>query len=124
MKKACNIADSVKPLLIFDVFKAHRDVELLQLIKDSGFAYTFIPASCTGELQPLDLTVNAKFKILMKAKFIEWYSSKIAEDPSQKVDLKLSVIKPVHARWMIEVFSVLEKQTDLIKAGFRKAGIV
>ena len=60
----------------------------------------------------------------MKGKFIEWYSSKIAENCNDKVDLKLSVIKPIHARWMIDVYSVLGRQTDLVKSGFRKAGIV
>lgn len=124
VKNTSSIYDSVKPLLIFDVYKAHRDQELLQLIKDSGFVYTFVPASCTGELQPLDLTVNAQFKRMMKGKFIDWYSAKIAENCIDKVDLKLSVLKPIHARWMIDVYAALGKQPDLVKAGFRKAGIV
>ena len=71
---------SVKPLLIFVVFKAHRNSELFEYMTSSGFQYWFISASCTGELQPLDLTVNAHFKTLMKDNFIKWYANKVAED--------------------------------------------
>ena len=35
----------------------------------------FVPASCTKELQPLDLTINGEFKRLLKNEFIEWYSN-------------------------------------------------
>ena len=106
-----------------NVYKAHRDRELLQLMKDSGFQCVFVPASCTGELQPLDLTVNAQFKTMMKDRFISWYAEKVAEDFNQKVDMKLSIVKPIHARWMIEVMTKLAKMPELVKAGFRKAGI-
>ena len=34
------------------------------------------------------------------------------------------VIKPIHAKWLIDVLSTLGKESDLIKSGFRKAGIV
>ena len=56
VKQQLGIPASVKPLLLFDVYKAHRDEALLQLIRDSSFLYHFIPACCTGELQPLDRT--------------------------------------------------------------------
>ena len=39
----------------------------------------FIPAGCTGELQPLDLTVNSLFKAAMKAHFSHWYSAEVNE---------------------------------------------
>ena len=88
---------SIKPLLLFDVYKVHCDEGILNHIKDAGFLHEFIPASCTGELQPPDLTVNAQFKTMMKEKFIEWYSQQITEDPNKHVD-KLSLIKTIHAR--------------------------
>ena len=123
VKEELGLPPTAKPLLIFDVFKAHRDEDLLQLIKDSGFVYYFISASCTGELQPLDLTVNAKFKSLMKAQFISWYAGEVGRDPEKTVDLKLSTIKPLHARWMIDVLSELKGQKELVISGFSKAGI-
>jgi hypothetical protein len=49
-------------LAIFDVFAAHRCHSVLEALSDNHIKYTFVPASCTGELQPLDLTFNAAFK--------------------------------------------------------------
>ena len=36
-----------------------------------------IPACCTGESQPLDLTVNAAFKLLLSDCFMEWYAGEV-----------------------------------------------
>jgi hypothetical protein len=69
------------------------------------------------------LTVNAQFKTMMKDRFVAWYSQQLAEDLKKHADLKLSIIKPIHARWMIDVFTNLRQQESLIKSGFSKAGI-
>ena len=60
---------------------------------------------------------------MMKEKFISWYADKVSKDFTSKVDLKLSIVKPIHARWMIDVMAELGKMSELVKAGFRKAGI-
>ena len=59
----------------------------------------------------------------MKDRFVTWYSQQLADDLDKHVDLKLSLIKPIHARWMVDVFANLKEQVSLIKAGFSKAGI-
>ena len=38
----------------FDVFAAHRTDSFKDMLDDSDFKIIFVPASCTGELQPLD----------------------------------------------------------------------
>ena len=40
-----------------------------------------------------------------------------------KVNLAISVIKPLHARWLIQVISALKADPDVIRKGFEKAGI-
>ena len=42
---------------------------------------------------------------------------------SIKPDLRTSVIKPIHARWLIKAHATLSSQKDLIFQGFEKAGI-
>eukprot|EP00058_Branchiostoma_floridae_P002212 XP_002587700.1 hypothetical protein BRAFLDRAFT_94603 [Branchiostoma floridae] len=41
-------------MAIFDVYKAHRTPGLLAQLKAANVQPVFVPASCTGELQPLD----------------------------------------------------------------------
>lgn len=39
----------------------------------------FVPASCSDQLLPLNLAINAPFKKQMKAKFKNYYSNKVAD---------------------------------------------
>ena len=59
--------------------------------------------------QPMDLTVNGYFKNLMRTK---WYSKEILKQFEQgtsvklvKMDMKLTIIKPLHAVWLIEFYN-------------------
>ncbi len=70
-----------------------------------------VPGNCTDRLQPLDISVNKPAKDFLRAKFQEWYSEKIRDsinsEKSEKehvVDLKLSIVKPMGAQWLIELY--------------------
>ena len=39
------------------------------------------------------------------------------------VDLKLSIVKPLGAQWMIELYNHLKSHPEIIQNGFRAAGI-
>ena len=115
-------------LALFDVFAAHRCDSVLQSLQKNHIKCIFIPANCTGELQPLDLTVNQVFKQELKACFIRWYAELVKKQLSAgvelgniKPDLRISVLKPLHARWLIEAASHLS--SDVLIEGFIKAGI-
>jgi len=122
-------------LAIFDVFKAHRSDKLLSMLKKSGIRVMFVPASCTDQLQPLDQTVNKKYKDYFKKQFHLWYSETLAksltekksndneERQSVKVDLRTSVVKPLHTKWVIKCHQKFEKETDFIKRSFEAVGI-
>ena len=83
-----------------------------------------------GDLQPLDLTFNAVFKQELRECFTRWYATIVKNDLDQgtelstiRPDLRTSILKPIHAHWLIEVHSSLSKKKDLIIQGFEKAGI-
>ena len=66
----------------------------------------------------------------MKAKFTKWYAQKIttALDEGKSIDdvevrLNIAQIKPLHAKWLIDVHSQFENKPELIFKGFTKAGI-
>ena len=118
-------------LCIFDVFKAHQAEEVLQKLKSNNIHCVFVPASCTGELQPLDVSVNKVYKEKLKACFEQWYSDKVEAQlnsgvniASVQVNLSLTNIKPIHAKWIISAHKEVESRPDLIKVGFAKSGIV
>ena len=65
----------------------------------------------------------------LKKKFEEWYSKQVTSQLAQganvydiEVKLVLSVLKPIHARWLISLYDHLRNNcSDSIKKGFRIA---
>ena len=97
------------PRAIFHVFAAHCCESVLEALKKHHIKYTFVPVSCTGELQPLDLTFNAAFKQELRECFTRWYATLVKNDIEKgrklstiQPDLRTSNLKPIHARWLIE----------------------
>ena len=88
----------------------------------------------THLLAPLDLTVNKSLKTLEGREFSVYYSEAIAKyirlNPTApiedaKVDIRMSVIKPLHAKTMhkaYQFFSAPERRKVIVN-GFRSAGI-
>ena len=86
----------------------------------------------TQLFQPLELTVNGAVKAYMKRRFTEWYSKCIAvqldegkEIEDVDVQLKLSVLKPIHANWIVDLFNYFtsEKGREIISNGWKAAFI-
>jgi len=68
----------------------------------------------------------------MKEKFSEWYTAKIMQalDAGKplaeiEVDLKLSIIKPLHAKWIMEVYNHMtsEEGRKVCLKGWQVSGI-
>ena len=68
----------------------------------------------------------------MKKKFTEWYSKQIANELEKgtplhdiEVKLKLSVLKPLHAGWLIDVYDHLTSEAGrkIIANGWQSTGI-
>ena len=69
----------------------------------------YVPVNMTKYYQPLDLTVNRYAKRYFKKKFNEWYSQQVSIPPALwinleniEVKLKLSLIEPIHAAWVVD----------------------
>jgi hypothetical protein len=70
-------------------------------LDDNDIKIRFVLASCTGELQPLDVARNDEFKRKIINSFINWYSDELSKGmklgkaaSDVKIDIKLSTIKP------------------------------
>ena len=97
----------------------------MEIFGEHNILLTFVPASCTGELQPLDLSGNGAFKQALKSHFITWYADQVPdEDDEIQVDLRLSTLKPLHAGWVIEAWNQVRDNAECLITGWRKAGII
>ena len=126
-RKDLNLDDSHSALVIFDVFKGQCTNDVLKLLEDNNIQFIIVPSNCTDRLQPLDLTVNKSVKTFMRSNFQQWYGNAIYEQLQQgiteNVDLRLGVMKPLSARWMIQCFEYLVSHPELAIHGFEEAGI-
>ena len=124
------LPEDQKALLIYDVFKGQCTQRVLDLIEENNCASVFVPPNLTHVSQPLDLTINGVAKAFLKNKFSEWYFQQITKRLEQgesihdiEVKTTLTIMKPIHAKWIIGLYNHLQNQPQLIKKGFEEAGI-
>ena len=114
-------------LAIFDVFKGQCTEKILSLLENNNILYVTIPSNCTDRLQPLDVSVNKSAKDFMKSKFQKWYGNiihaQLEENVTEPVDMRLSIMKPLTAQWMIELHQYFVSNPHIIINGFKGAGI-
>ena len=125
------LQDDQKMIVLFDVFRAHRVDSCKEWLACNNIEYVCVPANCTDKLQPMDLGVNKPFKDAMKKEFIAWYSDQVrtqldrgTQIEAVKVDMRLSVVKPLSARWTIKAVEQVASRPREIKKGFERAGIL
>ena len=118
-----------RALCIFDIYKAHQAEEVRGLLQKHNIQMVYVPASCNDKLQPLDVSVNGPFKQSMKSLFEDWYADEVAKQLEENevndvnVDMRLSVVKPIHAKWLVQSLQKLSGEKELIKRGWVQAGI-
>ena len=124
------LEDTQRMLVIFDVFCAHRVESVKTLFATNNIDCITIPANCTSKLQPMDLTVNKPFKDAMKHQFTGWYSDQVNGQLQQGtavayvcVDLRLLVVKPLNAKWIIKAVESISENPEIVISGFKRAGI-
>ena len=77
-----------KAVALFDVFAAHRTDVFLDKLKSANINPVFVPGSCTGELQPLDVAFNGDFKRIMKDQFSNFYAQAVENGLSEGKEMK------------------------------------
>ena len=109
-----DLPESQPALLIMDVFKGQMTDAVRKILKDNNIIIEKVPANLTYLFQPLDVQggPNGYVKRMMKNKFTLWYANQIdqaleAGESLESIDvsLKLSIIKPLHAKWIMEVYN-------------------
>ena len=106
--------------IIYDFFRRQTTDTFLDVLKDNSILSTKIPPNMAHVFQPLDLTVNRFRKDFMKGMVSTWFSRQISlemEDGVEldkiDVDYRLSVFKPLYAKWLVELYNHMS--TDEVK---------
>ena len=75
------------------------------------------------------LCVKKLFKDKLRSKFSEWYPQEISKQleagthvEEVHVDMRMSV-KELSSRWFISAYDHIQSNPDIVKNGFKKAGI-
>ena len=112
-------------LIIMDTFKGQDNDEVAKICRENNCALIIFPHNLTNKFQPLDITVNKPAKSFIKDKYNMWYTEQVAKQLNEskapvdvEVSLKLSEIKPLHAKWIHEMFQYLRGRSDLVLNGF------
>ena len=117
-------------LIIMDTFKGQDNADIKELCLKNGCELVIVPHNLTNKFQPLDISINQKAKKFVSHQYNKWYADRVSEQLRRgvapgdvKVSMKLSDLKPLHARWIVEMFDYLKQQNESIVNGFDKAGI-
>ena len=129
-RQALKLPENAKALLIFDVFKGQTTSAVNDLLKKNDIIAIHVPNNRTNLFQPLDISVNKSAKCFIAHKQQDWYAEKVLQQLNRgaathdvKVDVKLSIMKPLHAKQIIEMYHHLKRFKQIVISGFRKAHI-
>ena len=112
-----------------DTSKGQDNDEVAKLCRKNNCAL-IVPHNLTHKFQPLDITVNKPAKRFRKDKYNMRHTEQVAKQLNEgkapadvEVSLNLSEIKPLHAKWIYEMYEYLRGRSDLVLNGFQSAGI-
>ena len=84
----------------------------------------------TNKFRSLHVSVTKTSKSFISGKYNSWLSNEVPKQlraekahANVKVSLKLSIIKPLYAKWIIDLYNTLKDDKKMAINGFRSAGI-
>ena len=134
-KKKLKLPQNQVVCLFWDAFKT-QSIEKVKLeLEHLNIKDVKVPKNMKHLLQPLDLTINGVVKKMEQSEFSNYFTNCITKallaDPKRdaitiKVDLKLSTLKPIHAKTISKLYEHLksDKGKQGISNGFRVPGIM
>ena len=119
-------------LPIMDVFKGQMTCTVRELLNENHILLEEVPANLTYLFQPLDVRggPNGYVKRFM---ITFWYSDQVirALDEGKdikdvNISLKVSIVKPLHAKWLIEMYNhmTFSEGRDVCLKRWKVAGIL
>ena len=96
------------------IFKGQTTAAVYNLLGENGIYYVHIPNGCTDKLQSLDVSINKSAKSYLREMFSTWYAEQVnlqlsggKQASEVQVDIHLSVMKELSAKWLKELYDHL-----------------
>ena len=129
-RKELGVSDKPR-LLICDVCKGQWTDAVKDVVKESNGKMVPVPNNWTNYFQPLDLTANKSSKDFLRQEAQSWYSQEIVKQmeagkcPDEiKLDVRISVVKPLPAKWIVKYYDYARNSPYLIINGWKESGII
>ena len=100
-------------LVIMDTFKGRLDNDQMRKVCAKNYCgIVIISCNLTNKFQQLDISVNKTVKSFISEKNNSWLASEVSKQlragkatADVKVSLKISVIKPLYAKWTVYLYN-------------------
>lgn len=106
-----NLGEERPVLIIYDGHSTHVDVRVVELAIRNCITILKLPPHTSHLLQPLDIAVFKSLKTIWDAKLVDW----------QRRNVGIKMPKKVFAQALADTWQ--QTNPDIIKSGFKKAGI-
>ena len=111
-------------LAIFDVFRGQQTEDIASLLDKNNIFIVNVPANCTDRLQPMDISVNKAAKEFMRNRFSQWYANEVEKQLDHgneitPINLRMSIMKPLSAQWLVSLYDHLNRNKSIIQNGFK-----
>ena len=121
-RRELHLASEHPAQVMFDNFSAQTTARIIKLLEDNHVRIAMVPPNCTDQLQPLDVSVNKVVKNFLRQQFEKWYVTQVCQQfkrgDNSAVDLKISVVKPLGAQWIIDAINYLERNPNIVINGY------
>ncbi|CAI7842898.1 unnamed protein product, partial [Closterium sp. NIES-54] len=107
-------------MVVLDSYRGHLTDAVKEKFRELNCVPAIIPAGCTAEIQPLDVSINKSFKACVRQQYQKWFQEEGQEQLTKAGNLK----KPppeVVVRWISRAWKAVP--ADLIKRAFLTCGI-
>jgi hypothetical protein len=107
--------------------------DFLDFLSEKNIKVVYVPACCTDRL--LDVSVQKAVKNHLRLSFEDWYADEIVkqlnenkgseseDEVIQPVDLSLTRLKPLSAKWLVKMVQHIKNNPEIVRSGFRETSI-
>ena len=104
-------------LVIMDIFRSQDKDVLEELCAKNFCELVILPHNLTNKFQPLDISVSKADKYFISEKHNTWMVNEVSNQLKRGISLcdanialQLEIIKPLHAKWIVELYTHMQKE--------------